>query len=504
MSKHKDSPHCSSEQTNLSPNITNNLQNNNMHIHIEPADPSKKSSPVFKVLQYIVVPIIVAIIGCINYNIPNSTPEPSPPNTSFETPQPTSTPFETSQPTSITESLGEFEITNPDDIFNPITFCLKSNSTLDAQSYEETLKIIRSRLDAMCSPYAIEIDESVIWVIATRDAFGKNEMEVDATKYILAHQGGVCIGSKRLGMKTVIHSDIQDSGVYETTSEQTDEPEGYRLSITMSTSGKRKIIEIANDIQNNGGGLIDVGAIAFESQYTEAIVDGTNVQILFGCEQKSIMNLVSEVIGGCPLPSVLLVDGQESPLFYSHETTDIPENKVCFSFLEELKETDDQNAFSRKAFEDATRVLRYRMNALGLPFLVKVNNNEIIVETVPDHIGYEIIRLLGRKKSVELYPAMGPMILDMNDISSVYATSEGTKLSLTDEGRSKLLLSAYQTEDMDEARDYYLAINNVIISRLTMSLSELKQITNDKYFGALIFNKLLIHEQSEITKENFF
>lgn len=488
---------------NISHQSSNNNNNNiNVNINTAASETSKKST-FFRYLQHVVTPIIVAMIGCIGYivsarnDLPVSvTPIPSAP-TNHLIAQASSSPAPLTA-----QTAGVFELDDPDNIFNPVTFCLTSRDTIGTEDFQETLRIIRTRLDAMKSPYAIQTGEKAIWITATRSAFGKNEIEVQFTKYILAYPGGTSVGSKRFGEQTIDSSDIQSHRIYKVLSAENSAQQGYGLELTLAPSGTKKLIEIGKDMQANGGGTIGLGAVAFEPQYTHAVVTGADVQLSFGCEQESIINLVAEVVTGQPLPLAYLVDGQDTPLLFYKETEQLPENRVCFSLVKDFQSEDEMNEFSANTNENIICAIRYRMSALGNPFFVRVNNNEIIVETLPNHIGYEVIRLLRKKRTVELYPAIGPKLLDEKSIDSVYATYDGFKLSLTNDGWDQLLLSAY--ENSNQSSDYYLSVNGVLVSRITLSLSKLKTIMEDTYFRELVFSKLLIHEQPEINDNNFF
>ena len=153
---------------NISHQSSNNNNNNiNVNINTAASETSKKST-FFRYLQHVVTPIIVAMIGCIGYivsarnDLPVSvTPIPSAP-TNHLIAQASSSPAPLTA-----QTAGVFELDDPDNIFNPVTFCLTSRDTIGTEDFQETLRIIRTRLDAMKSPYAIQTGEKAIWITAT-------------------------------------------------------------------------------------------------------------------------------------------------------------------------------------------------------------------------------------------------------------------------------------------------------------------------------------------------
>lgn len=110
---------------NISHQSSNN-NNTNINVNINTADSeTSKKSTFFRYLRHVVTPIIVAIIGCIGYivstinDLPVSvTPIPSAP-TNHLIAQATSSPAPLTA-----QTAGVFELDDPDNIFNPVTFCL--------------------------------------------------------------------------------------------------------------------------------------------------------------------------------------------------------------------------------------------------------------------------------------------------------------------------------------------------------------------------------------------
>lgn len=390
-------------------------------------------------------------------------------------------------------------VANPVEILDPVTFVLSPVEAIDDATLDKALLVLQSRLESMNKPYHIKADNQRIVITATRSSFGSNEIEVESTKRILAYTGGIYIGSERLGAQHLDSDDILHAVCLPFIEADSTE-EQFILRIELSSRGAGKFQQIARDIERNQNGTMRIEELSFPEVHVDAKFIDSSVYISCKGLQETVLQLLSSVIGDPPLPVDFLMD-VETSFWPGYQQKTISGDRVSFTLVQQPDIDKNYVLLDGLEFENAVHAIRKRMDTLERPFVLHVQNNEITVTTTPDRMSYEIIRLISRKMSLELYPSVGPAILNQDDVSFSGAFSN-IYINLNQEGKQKLLLPVATSED--PLFTLYLEINGVRISRLDTSTRALRENLQQYFPDSLEFDTLLIHPQTQITEENQF
>lgn len=415
-------------------------------------------------------------------------------------PEPSIAPTPDSPPAPI---RGQYETDDPLEVLDPLSFTLLPAGGIDNEAFLDALDIFRARLDSMGNPYHLDTENHSITITTVRNSFGSNEYDVGRIITVFSSQGGISIGNSRLGQQALEMKDIQQITILP--QQSVNAPELYRLELVLSSTGVRKLQQIITDIAKSGKGTVSIGHVDFAiSEVHNTSQENSQATVTFGCVSEPIAKLISQVISTKPLPVSFQREYMDYHYKFPHEAQEcMIGDRAIFSLIQQPDQQNSAVLLSGTEFEDAVLAIRQRMDALEKPFQISVKNGIITVTTVPDHLSYEVLRLLAEKKSLELYPALGDAIIQLDDVQHVSAFNS-INVYPTDDGISNILLSTLNFKSDDDLVDFYLCINGVRVSRLTISIGTLRDKMKPRLSERLEFTSLLIHPESEITDNNAF
>ena len=471
------------------------------------ANPKSERADFFRKLALASIPVIITGFFSVWQAFIKKTgvsDTPSPAVTQAVTPTMPPEPSIAPTPDSSHASMrGQYETDDSLEVLDPLSFTLLPAGDINNKAFLDALDIFRARLDSMGNPYHLDTENHSITITTVRNGFGSTEYNVDRIITVFASQGSISVGNSRLGQQALEMNDIQQINILP--QQNVNAPELYELELVLSRTGTRKLQQIITDIAKSGKGTVSIGHVDFAiSEVHDTSQENSPAAITFECASEPIAKLISQVLSSKPLPVSFQREYPDGHYRFHYEAQEsITGDRAIFSLIQQPDQQNNAVLLSGPELEAAVLAIRKRMDSLEKPFQISVKNGIITVTTVPDHLSYEVLRLLAAKKSLELYPAIGDAIIQLDDVRHVSAFNS-ISVYPTDNGIGSILLSTMNSKSDDDLVDFYLCINGVRVSRLTISVGTLRDKMKPLLFECLEFTSLLIHPESEITETNAF